>query len=140
MRIMSVDYGDVRTGLAICDRDEILASPLAVIEERNFKACAAKISERAVDERAERIVVGYPRNMDNTSGERTEKCEQLAALIEKLSSIPAVLYDERSTTVLAHNYLNATNVRGKKRKAVVDAVAAVIILENYLSFRKNKAE
>ena len=140
MRIMSVDYGDSRTGIAVCDKGEILASPLTVITEYNFERCAEKVAELAKKEKAELIVVGHPKNMDGTEGERAEKCAAFARLAGELSELPTELWDERRTTVTAHNYLNETNVRGKKRKAVVDAVAATIILESYLSYRKNKAE
>ena len=140
MRIMSVDYGDSRTGIAVCDKGEILASPLTVITEYNFERCAEKVAELAKKEKAELIVVGHPKNMDGSEGERAEKCAEFARLVGELSGLPAELWDERRTTVTAHNYLNETNVRGKKRKAVVDAVAATIILESYLAYRKNKAE
>lgn len=135
---MAVDYGDSRTGIAVCDKSEMLASPLTVITEYNFERCAERVAELAKKEKAELIVVGYPKNMNNTIGERAEKCEGFAKLVNELSGIPTELWDERSTTVTAHNYLNETNVRGKKRKAVVDAVAATIILETYLAFRKNR--
>lgn len=137
MKIMSVDYGDVRTGLAICDKSEYLASPLTVIHEHNMQKCAEKISEYAKSEKIELIIVGYPKNMNGSVGERAEKCKAFSKLIEEISKLPTKLWDERMTTVSAHNYLNETNVRGKKRKEVVDAVAAVIILESYLGFRKN---
>lgn len=140
MIIMSVDFGDSRTGLAVCDRTEFLASPVTVIHEKNFEACAQKVCEAAKQAKAELIVVGYPKNMNNTIGERAEKCEKFAKLVSELSGLPYELWDERSTTVSAHNYLNETNVRGKKRKNVVDAVAAVIILESYLGYRKNTAK
>ncbi len=138
MKIMSVDFGDSRTGIAICGESEMLASPLTVITEYNFERCAEKVAELAKKEKAELIVVGYPKNMNNTVGERAEKCAEFSRLISELSGIPSELWDERSTTVTAHNYLNETNVRGKKRKAVVDAVAATIILETYLAYRKNR--
>ena len=137
MRIMAVDFGDSRTGIAICDKGEILASPLTVITEYNFEKCAEKVAEIAKKENAEMIVVGLPKNMDGTSGERAEKCTKFADLVSEISGIPTEMWDERRTTVTAHNYLNETNVRGKKRKAVVDAVAATIILESYLEYRKN---
>ncbi|MCI9408574.1 MAG: Holliday junction resolvase RuvX [Oscillospiraceae bacterium] len=140
MRIMSVDFGDSRTGIAVCDKSEMLASPLTVITEYNFERCAEKVAELAKKEQAELIVVGYPKNMNNTIGERAEKCQKFAELVSEQSGIPTELWDERSTTVTAHNYLNETNVRGKKRKAVVDAVAATIILETYLAYRKNKVK
>ncbi|MDE5741509.1 MAG: Holliday junction resolvase RuvX [Oscillospiraceae bacterium] len=138
MKIMAVDFGDSRTGIAVCDKSEMLASPLTVITEYNFERCAEKVAELAKKEKAELIVVGYPKNMNNTIGERAEKCQKFAELVSELSGIPTELWDERSTTVTAHNYLNETNVRGKKRKAVVDAVAATIILETYLAYRKNR--
>jgi putative Holliday junction resolvase len=137
---MSVDFGDSRTGIAVCDKSEMLASPLTVITEYNFERCAEKVAELAKKEQAELIVVGYPKNMNNTIGERAEKCQKFAELVSEQSGIPTELWDERSTTVTAHNYLNETNVRGKKRKAVVDAVAATIILETYLAYRKNKVK
>ena len=140
MIIMSVDFGDSRTGLAVCDKTEFLASPLSVIHEKRFEVCAEKTAEAAKQSKAELIVVGYPKNMNNTIGERAEKCENFAKLVSELSGLPYVLWDERSTTVSAHNYLNETNVRGKKRKNIVDAVAAVIILESYLGYRKNNPD
>lgn len=140
MKIMAVDFGDSRTGIAVCDKSEMLASPLTVITEYNFERCAEKVAELAKSEQAELVVVGYPKNMNNTIGERAEKCQKFAELVSELSGIPTELWDERSTTVTAHNYLNETNVRGKKRKAVVDAVAATIILETYLAYRKNRSQ
>ncbi len=137
MKILSVDFGDARTGLAICDKSEFLASPVCVVQERHFERCAKAVAEQAKQQGAELIVVGYPKNMNNTIGERAEKCMNFAKLLEELTGLETVMWDERSTTVSAHNYLNVTNTRGKKRKAVVDAVAAVIILESYLAYRKN---
>ena len=137
MRIMSVDFGDSRTGSAVCDKSEFLASPLTVIFEKNFDRCLEKTAELAKKEQAELLVVGYPKNMNNTIGERAEKCTLLGEKLEEITGINVVMWDERCTTVSAHNYLNEVNVRGKKRKNVVDAVAAVIILESYMGFRKN---
>ena len=137
MIIMSVDFGDARTGIAVCDKFEMLASPVTVIKEYNFDNCIEKVASEAVRLKAEEIVVGLPLNMNGSSGDRAEKCTEFAKSLESKVSIPVKLWDERSTTVLAHNYLNNTNTKGKKRKEVVDAVAAVIILENYLEYRKN---
>lgn len=137
MRILSVDFGDSRTGLAVCDKDEMLASPLTVVTEYNFERCAQRVAEYAKNEHAELIVVGFPKNMNGSVGERAEKCTRFAELVTECCGIPHEMWDERCTTVSAHNYLNETNVRGKKRKAVVDAVAAVIILESFLAYRKN---
>lgn len=138
MKIMGVDFGDSRTGLAVCDKSEFLASPLTVVHEYNFDKCAEKVAEYAKSEKVELLVVGYPKNMNGTIGERAEKCQLFAQKLTDLSNIECVMWDERCTTVSAHNYLNETNVRGKKRKAVVDAVAATIILESYLGYRKNQ--
>ena len=139
MIIFGVDFGDTRTGWAVCDKSELMASPAGVLTEKNFLHCAEKTAEAAVSARAEMIVVGHPKNMDGSCGERAQKCEAFAKLLEEKTGLPVVLWDERCTTVSAHNILNVTNTRGKKRKAVVDAVAAVIILESYLSYRRNTA-
>lgn len=137
MVILSVDYGDVRTGVAVCDKNELLASPVTVITERRAERLAEKIASLAAQYGAERIVLGLPKNMDGTEGFRAQACREFAALLESEAGLPVVLRDERLTTVSAHNYLNATDTRGKKRKETVDAVSAVIILEDYLAYRKN---
>lgn len=137
MIIFGVDFGDTRTGWAVCDRAEMLAAPAGVLTERRFEICAQKTAEAARNARAEEIVVGHPLNMDGTAGERAKKCEEFAEMLRELTGLPVKLWDERRTTVTAHQYLNDTNTRGKKRKAVVDAVAATIILEGYLGYRKN---
>ncbi len=140
MVIMSVDFGDSRTGIAICGKSEMIASPVCVISEKNFEKCIEKTAQLAKEHRAEQVVVGYPKNMNGTIGERAEKCRLFSEELAKLIECEVKLWDERCTTVSAHNYLNITNTRGKKRKAVVDAVAAVIILESYLEYRKNSGE
>lgn len=140
MIILSVDYGDRRTGLAICDKFEMLASPLGVITEWNREVLASKIVQTASEKRVEEIVVGLPKNMDGTKGERARACEELGEEIKKLTDIPVVFWDERLTTVSAHRILSENNVRGKKRKSVVDSVAAELILQNYLDYRKNHKE
>ncbi|MCR5306774.1 MAG: Holliday junction resolvase RuvX [Oscillospiraceae bacterium] len=140
MIIMAVDFGDARTGLAVCDKAEMLAVPAGVITERRFEVCAEKAAAAAKERGAELIVVGHPLNMNGSAGARAEKCEEFAAALEAASGLPVTLWDERSTTVTAHQYLNDTNTRGKKRKAVVDAVAATIILEGYLAHRRASAE
>lgn len=140
MKILGVDFGDARTGLAICDKSELLASPAGVIQEKNFMRCAEKVAQQAQELKAEFLVIGYPKNMNNTVGERAEKCQKFAEILHDLTGLEFALWDERCTTVSAHQYLNQTNTRGKKRKAVVDAVAAVIILESYLGYRRNQRE
>lgn len=137
MKIMAVDFGDSRTGIACCDKSEMLASPAGVIGEKDFDQCIKKTAQAADENKADIIVVGYPKNMNNTLGDRAEKCQMFAEKLKELTGKPVELWDERCTTVSAHNYLNVTNTRGKKRKAVVDAVAATIILESYMGYRKN---
>lgn len=136
MVIMAVDYGDVRTGLAVCDKNEILASPVAVITESDRERLIDKIIDFSRERRAEAFVVGLPKNMDGSEGFRAEACREFAQILKEKSGLEVSMYDERLTTVSAHNALNATNTRGKKRKAVVDAVSAVMILEDYMAFRK----
>lgn len=137
MVIMSVDLGLARTGIAMCDRSQTLAFPRTVISEHNPDRLVQKICELAQAEKAERIVVGYPRNVDGSAGSRAQACAELAERIERTSGIDTVLRDERYTTVSAHIALNAADVRGKKRKNTVDAVAATIILQDYLDYLKN---
>lgn len=138
MKILAVDFGDARTGLAICDAGEMLASPVGTITEYNFEKCIDKVSQKAKELEAEMIVVGNPINMNGSEGPRSDKCKEFAQKLRKLSGLPVEMWDERSTTVTAIGYLNETNTRGKKRKAVIDTVAATIILETYLTYRKNK--
>lgn len=132
MIIMSVDLGKARTGIAVSDASGQFAFPKEVITEYNTDRLVEKLCDKAKDFSAERIVVGYPKNMDGTLGERAQECAAIAEQIKQTSGIETVLWDERCTTVTAHNYLSMNNVRGKKRKQTVDAVAAVIILEDYL--------
>jgi len=131
MRVISVDLGLARTGIAAGDTSFCLASPITVINEYNEEKLVDKICQTAKAENAEKIVVGLPKNMDGSEGERALKCREIAQKIAEKSGIPIVMQDERCTTVSAHNALNVNNVRGKKRKGVVDAVAATIILEDY---------
>lgn len=116
MIIMSVDFGDSRTGIAVCGKSELIASPVTVIQEKDFDKCIEKTAELAKEQRAEEIVVGYPKNMNGTIGERCEKCQLFAEKLEAMTGIPTKLWDERCTTVSAHNYLNDTNTRGKSAK------------------------
>ncbi len=132
MIIMSVDLGKARTGIAVSDPSGTFAFPKDVITEYHTDRLIDRVCEKAKEYSAERIVVGYPKNMDGTLGERAQECAAIAEQIKQSSGIETVLWDERCTTVTAHNYLSMNNVRGKKRKQTVDAVAAVIILEDYL--------
>ena len=138
MKILAIDYGEARTGLAICDRTEFLASPLGTLEERDFAKLVTKIVYTIREYGAEAVVVGLPVNMDGSHGEKAEKCKRLAETLMKLTGLPVALWDERQTTMQAANYLNETNVRGAKRKEIIDQVAATIILESFLARRKNE--
>lgn len=138
MRILAVDYGDARTGIAVSDNSEFLASPVGTLKEWNAQRLAQKIADISKEQGAGEIIVGLPINMNGTKGERAEKCEDFAKLIAELVDCPVRMWDERSTTVTAHQILNETNVRGKNRKAVVDTVAATVILESYLDYRRNQ--
>ena len=137
MIIMAIDYGDVRTGVAVCDKFEMLASPVCVITQRKKELLIEDISRLVTVHKPELLVVGLPKNMDSSIGERAEKCELFAKELSETTGLPYVMRDERLTTVTAHNALNVTNTRGKKRKAVVDQVAAVVILQDYIDYRKN---
>ena len=132
MVIMSVDYGDSRTGIAACDKFQMLASPVCVIKERDQDVLIEKILPLISEKEAELVLVGLPVNMDDSEGERAEKCREFAKKLEEKSGVKTEMVDERLTTVEAHEYLNVVNVRGKKRKEIVDAVSAVVILEEYL--------
>lgn len=136
MIVISVDLGHARTGLAVSDRSGFLASSLCVITEHNDDKLIGKIAEKVEETRAEMIVVGLPRNMDGTEGESARRARALAAQLTERTGVPHHMQDERGTTITAHSYLSAGNVYGKKRKQRVDAVAASIILQDYLDSRK----
>lgn len=137
MKIMSVDLGKVRTGIALSDINEYLASPLCVIKERDREILAKKVSDIANENNALQIVVGLPLNMDGSKGESAKAADEFSKILSKYTDADIILQDERGTTISAHSYLNVTNTRGEKRKSVVDAVAATIILQDYLDFRRN---
>lgn len=137
MIIMAIDLGKARTGLAICDKNEILASPIGTIQEKDDEKLIIKIIENLTSYKAEMAVIGLPKNMDGSIGESAERAQKFADILRKKINIPINLWDERRTTITAHTYLNQTNTRGKKRKNIIDTLSASIILENYLEFRKN---
>ncbi len=137
MKIMSVDYGDARTGVAFCDENEILTSPYKVIYTDYTVKLVNALIEIINKEKPEKIVIGLPVNMDGSYGFRAEKCRSLGDLINEKCDIEIDYEDERLTTVIAHDILSANNVRGKKRKDAVDAVSATVILQSYID-RKNK--
>ena len=136
MIVISVDLGHARTGLAISDKSGFLASSLCVIEEYNDERLVQKIAAQIKENKAELVVVGLPKNMDGTEGESARRARELAEKISQLSGVPFHMQDERGTTITAHAYLSAKEVYGKKRKKQVDAVAASIILQDYLDSQK----
>ncbi len=140
MVIISVDIGKARTGLAICDKGMFLASPLLVIEDRRRENVIRKVALTAEEKKAQRIVVGLPKNMDGSEGESAVSAREFADELSKITEIPVVLYDERCTTMIAHRYLNDSNTRGKKRKQAIDSAAAAIILQSYIDYLKNSKE
>ena len=138
MIILAVDLGAARTGLAVSNNSETFAFPRGIIKEYNKEKLYAKIAEKAKAEKAELIVIGLPRNMDGSEGFKAEESHTAADEIGKLTDIPIELWDERCTTISAHLSLSMNGIETKKRKSVVDSVAATIILEDYLRFRKNQ--
>jgi putative Holliday junction resolvase len=136
MKIMGVDYGDARTGIAISDLLCSIVGSTYVIPSRNSEKAILDIVKLVKEHQVGQIVVGLPRNMDGSEGPRAELCRAFAQRLEKMSGVHVTMWDERRTTVEAHNILSAHNYHGQKRKNTVDAVAASLILEGYLSFRK----
>lgn len=136
MIIMSVDYGDVRTGLAICDKTETLATPIGMLKAYNDEKLIELIKEKINQYKPELIVIGLPKNMDSTEGERASKCRMFAEKLSDETKIPFIMRDERLTTVSAYTSLNMSNIRGNKRKEAVDQIAATIILQDYLDSKK----
>lgn len=136
MRVMAIDYGDARTGVAISDRDGILVGKTEVIHSWNREKTAAEVKKLYLESGCERLVMGLPKNMDGSEGPRADLYREFAAYLGELIGVEIVLWDERRTTVEAHQILSAGNYRGKKRKNTVDAVAASLILEGYLNSMK----
>ena len=135
MKIMGIDYGDARTGVAISDLLCSIVGSTFVVPSRNTEKAIADIVKLAKDNMVGQIVVGLPRNMDGTEGARSELCREFAAMLQEATGLPVTMWDERRTTVEAHNILSQHNYHGKKRKNTVDAVAASLILEGYLNSR-----
>ena len=136
MKIMGIDYGDARTGVAISDLLCTIVGTTAVVPSRNTEKAVADIVRMAKENQVGEIVVGLPKNMDGTEGVRAQLCREIVEILHQASGLPVSMWDERRTTVEAHHILSAHNYHGKKRKETVDAVAASLILEGYLAFRK----
>ena len=138
MRIMAIDYGDAHTGIAISDPTGFLAGFTTTIHAYRPEIVADQVLALAQEHGAQELVLGYPKNMDGTLGPRAEKAEALAKVLEDMFHLPVTLWDERRTTIDAHNILAAAGKNAKKRKQTVDAVAAALILEGYLTFKRTR--
>ena len=137
MRIMGIDYGDARTGVAISDLLCTIVGKTTVIHSRNQEKTLAEIERLVKENDVSEIVMGLPKNMDGSEGPRAELCRAFAERVWETTGLAVALWDERRTTVEAHNILSEHNYHGKKRKNTVDAVAAGLILEGYLNYQKN---
>ena len=136
MKVMGVDFGDARTGIAISDLLCSIVGSTTVIHSRNMDKTLQEVERLVKENDVQEIAVGLPKNMDGTEGARAQLCRDFAQLLQERTGIAVHLWDERRTTVEAHNILSAHNYHGKKRKNTVDAVAASLILEGYLAFKK----
>ena len=137
MRIMAIDYGDAHTGIAISDPTGFMAGFTTTIDAYRPEAVAERVAALAQEHGVEELVLGHPINMDGTRGPRSEKAQAMKVLLEETSSLPVILWDERRTTIDAHQILLNNGKNAKKRKKVVDAVAASLILEGYLTYKKS---
>jgi len=131
-KILGVDFGDVRTGLAVSDPSRMLALCIETVTAEGIENIADKVASVALAERVGAIIVGLPVNMDGSEGSRASRCKKFASFVKEQSGLPVSTFDERMTTMTASRYLNETNTRGKKRKTVIDTLSAQIILQNCL--------
>ena len=138
MRIMAIDYGDAHTGVAVSDPTGLLAGFTATVNAYRPETVAERIAALAEEHGAEELVLGHPVNMDGTLGPRSEKARAMKALLEERTGLPVVLWDERRTTIDAHQILMNNGKDARKRKKAVDAVAAALILEGYLTYKRNR--
>ena len=136
MRIMAIDYGDARTGVALSDITGLLAGQTFLVKSRKEDVVLEELTALAKQQGAEELVLGYPKNMDGTLGPRAEKCAAFGERLKEATGLPVILWDERRTTVDAHRILFESGKNAKKRKKTVDAVAASLILEGYLDFQR----
>ena len=131
-RILGVDFGDVRTGLAVSDETRFLASGIGFIKPGGIVKTADKVAEVAAENKASAVIVGLPKNMDGSEGPRADVIKAFGAILSELTDIPIDYYDERMTTMVAYRFLGETGTYGKKRKETVDTLSAQIILQNYI--------
>ena len=140
MRIMAIDYGDARTGVALSDPTGFLAGQTFLIKSRKQEVVLEELAALVQRQGAQELVMGYPRNMDGTLGPRAEKYAAFAHRLEEATGLPVALWDERRTTVDAHRILWEQGVRAKNRKDKIDSVAATLILEGYLDWKRLQAQ
>ena len=140
MRIMAIDYGDARTGVALSDPTGFLAGQTFLIKSRKQEVVLEELAALVPRQGAQEVVMGYPRNMDGTLGPRAEKYAAFARRLEEATGLPVALWDERRTTVDAHRILGEQGVRAKNRKDKIDSVAATLILEGYLDWKRLQAQ
>ena len=131
-KLLGVDFGDTRTGLAVSDPSRLLASGIGYVSPGGIEKCADTVSDIAREQGVAAIVVGLPVNMDGSEGSRAARCRKFAYMLSERTGLPVAMFDERMTTMTASRYLNETNTRGKKRKTVIDTLSAQIILQNCL--------
>ena len=140
MRVMAIDYGDARTGVALSDPTGFLAGQTFLIKSRKQEVVLEELAALVQRQGAQELVMGYPRNMDGTLGPRAEKYAAFARRLEEATGLPVALWDERRTTVDAHRILGEQGVRAKNRKDKIDSVAATLILEGYLDWKRLQAQ
>ena len=139
-KILSVDFGDVRTGLAVCDTMRFLASGIGYISPGGIEKTADAVAEAAREQGAAAIIVGLPKNMDGSEGPRTDVIRAFAALLAEATDIPIDFYDERMSTMVAYRFLDETGTFGKKRKNAIDTLSAEIILQGYIDRERQMAK
>lgn len=139
-RILGVDYGEARTGLALSDISETLAGGIGMVEAAGIREAVSKTARIALEHGAVRAVVGLPLNMDGSEGERARRCRKFGALLARAARIKVSFWDERQTTLQAHGYLDSTGASDRKRREVVDTLSAQIILQGWLDRRKAEAD
>jgi putative Holliday junction resolvase len=137
-KYLGVDYGDVRTGLAECDVSGLLAGPIGTIAEGGMRNTAVRVAKEAEARSCKKIVIGLPKNMNGSEGQRAETVKAFAKILSELTEIPIDFYDERMTTMEAYRFLDTTATYGKKRKNAIETLSAEIILQGYIDKERNQ--
>lgn len=140
MRVMAIDYGDAHTGVALSDPTGFLTGTTTTIHSWRQEVVVDRLAQLIEEHRPDEVVLGFPKNMDGTDGKRADLYRELAAALEEVTGMKVILWDERRTTIDAHQILFNQGKDGRKRRKIVDAVAASLILENYLDFKRMKQE